>query len=128
MSDVKLIRVMIVDDYEVVRRGLSFFLLAFSDLTLAGTARNGVEAIALCATTAPDVVLMDVVMPEMDGIMATEQIRQQYPHVQIVALTSFHDEETVQRMTQAGAVGYVVKHTNIDELACAIRRAAGAHC
>jgi NarL family two-component system response regulator LiaR len=111
------IRVMIVDDHDVVRRGLSIFFQAFDDLTLVAEASSGLEAIELCRQLQPDVVLMDLVMPEMDGITATKTIRSQYPHVQVIALTSFRDDESVEAMMKAGAIGYLLKNASIDELA-----------
>lgn len=111
------IRVMIVDDHDVVRRGLSIFFQAFDDLALVAEASNGQEAVELCGQVHPDVVLMDLVMPEMDGISATKIIRSRYPNIQIIALTSFRDDESVEAMMQAGAIGYLLKNTSIDELA-----------
>ena len=83
------IRVMVVDDHAMVRRGLSAFLKAFDDLELAGEAENGEDAIQLCAKIKPDVILMDMVMTDMNGVMATRKIRAQHPTVQVIALTSF---------------------------------------
>jgi NarL family two-component system response regulator LiaR len=123
MTDTNSIRVMIVDDHDMVRSGLSVFLEAFDDLELVGEAADGGEAIRLCAEVQPHVVLMDLVMPEMDGIAATQAIRQADPNVQIIALTSFNDQGMVQEALQAGAVGYLLKNTSIDELAAAIRAA-----
>jgi NarL family two-component system response regulator LiaR len=117
------IRVMIVDDHDMVRSGLMVFLDAFDDLELVGEAADGTEALHLCAETRPGVILMDLLMPEMDGIAATRAIRQTYPNVQIIALTSFSDQDLVQRALQAGAAGYVLKNAPIDELANAIRAA-----
>jgi len=117
------IRVLIVDDYEMVRSGLATFLEAFDDLELVGEAANGTEAVRLCATVRPNVILMDLVMPEMDGIAATRAIRQAYPAVQVIALTSFGDQDLVQRALQAGAVSYLFKNASIDVLANAIRTA-----
>jgi NarL family two-component system response regulator LiaR len=115
------IRIMIVDDHDTVRKGLTVFLEAFDDLKLAGEAANGKEAIRLCAELQPHVVLMDLVMPEMDGVAATQAICQAYPEVKIIALTSFSDQDLVQRALQAGAVGYLLKSVSIDEMANAIR-------
>lgn len=118
------IRVMIVDDHDVVRRGLTIFLQAFEDLELVAEAANGAEAVQLCGETHPDVVLMDLVMPEMDGITATGLIRQKYPKTQVVALTSLRDDASIQAMMEAGAVGYLLKNASIDELANTILSAA----
>jgi len=123
MTETNPIRVMIVDDHDMVRSGLSVFLEAFDDLELVGEAADGEEAIRLCAEVQPHVVLMDLVMPEMDGVTATQAIRQAYPAVQIIALTSFNDQDLVQGALQAGAVGYLLKNASIDELAEAIRSA-----
>jgi NarL family two-component system response regulator LiaR len=123
MTEPNPIRVMIVDDHDMVRSGLGVFLEAFDDLELVGEAADGKEAIRLCAEVQPHVVLMDLVMPEMDGIEATRAIRQAYPTVQVIALTSFNDQDLVQGALQAGAVGYLLKNASIDELAAAIRAA-----
>ncbi len=117
------IRVMIVDDHAVVRSGLAAFLLAFDDLELAGEARDGAEAVQLCRQYQPDVILMDLVMPGMDGATATQLIRQSCPQTQVVILTSFKEGELVQRALQAGAIGYLLKDVQADELAQAIRAA-----
>src|SRR6476620_863466 len=89
MSEAGAIRVLIVDDHAVVRSGLAAFLQVFDDLELVGEAANGQQALRLCEQVQPDVVLMDQVMPGMDGATATRAIRQQYPHIQVIALTSF---------------------------------------
>jgi NarL family two-component system response regulator LiaR len=123
MIETNPIRVMIVDDHDMVRSGLSVFLEAFDDLELVGEAADGEEAIRLCSELQPHVVLMDLVMPEMDGISATQAIRQADPTVQIIALTSFNDQDLVQGALRAGAVGYLLKNASIDELAAAIRAA-----
>jgi NarL family two-component system response regulator LiaR len=117
------IRVMLVDDHLMVRQGLATFLKVFDDLELAGEAPNGLAAVQLCAQLRPDVVLMDMVMPEMDGATATHLIRQQNPNVQVLALTSFKEEKLVQNALQAGAIGYLFKDVSADELAQAIRAA-----
>jgi len=117
------IRVMVVDDHAVVRGGLSTFLLAYDDLTLVGEAANGAEAIQQTERCAPDVILMDLVMPEMDGATATRVIRQQFPAVQVIALTSFKEDDLVQGALAAGAIGYLLKNIAADELADAIRAA-----
>jgi NarL family two-component system response regulator LiaR len=117
------IRVLLVDDHTMVRRGLATFLKIFDDMELAGEVSNGSEAIQLCAQVRPDVVLMDLVMPEMDGATATRAIRQQFPEVQVLALTSFKEEHLVQSVLQAGAIGYLLKDISADDLAEAIRAA-----
>jgi len=111
------IRVMVVDDHDAVRRGLSYSLALFDELQFVGAAGNGREAISLCSQINPDVVLMDIKMPEMDGVAATRYIRQAYPRVQVIALTSYQDPETFQAMLQAGAVGYLLKSASIEEIA-----------
>lgn len=123
MADKKLIRVMIVDDHSIVRSGLSAFLLAHTDLQLVGEAKNGQRALDLCAELMPDVILMDLMMPVMDGVTATREIRSRFPQVQVLALTSFHEESLVKEALQAGAVGYLLKDISADELAEAIRAA-----
>jgi NarL family two-component system response regulator LiaR len=117
------IRVMLVDDHTMVRRGLATFLKAFDDLELAGEAENGRTAIQLCAKQQPDVILMDMVMPDMDGATATRSIRQQFPRVQVIALTSFKEVELVKSALEAGAIGYLLKDISADELVKAIRAA-----
>jgi NarL family two-component system response regulator LiaR len=107
----------------MVRRGLATFLLVFDDLELAGEAGDGDEAIELCAQLLPDVILMDLAMPDMDGVTATRVIRQRFPSVQVIALTSFKEKELVQNALQAGAIGYLLKDVSADELAQAIRAA-----
>ena len=123
MPEEKPIRVMIVDDHAVVRSGLAAFLTVFDDLLLVGEADSGSHALQLCAGVAVDVVLMDLVMPEMDGAETTRLIRQQYPFVQVIALTSFPEENLVQGALQAGAISYLLKNVSADELADAIRAA-----
>jgi NarL family two-component system response regulator LiaR len=117
------IRVMLVDDHTMVRRGLVTFLKAFDDLELAGEAESGKAAIRLCAEVLPDVILMDMVMPDMDGAAATRAIRQQFPQVQVLALTSFKEGDLVKHALEAGAIGYLLKDVSADELAEAIRAA-----
>lgn len=118
------IKVMLVDDHTVVRSGLSAFLMAYDDLELVGEAANGAQAVRMCPIVQPDVVLMDLVMPEMDGATATRLIREKCPHIQVIALTSFKEQELVQNALQAGAIGYLLKDISADELANAIRSAA----
>ncbi len=125
MREAHTIRVLIVDDHEIIRTGITYSLSAFPDLELVGEANSGPEALQLCSKTQPDVVLMDMVMPGMDGVQTTQAIKKQHPGVQILALTSFHDRERVQRVMQAGAAGYLIKGVSASELAEAIRVAHG---
>ena len=124
MTETGQIRLMIVDDHRVVRSGLSAFLLAYDDLKLVGEASGGEQAVRLCAEVKPDVVLMDLVMPGMDGIAATKAIREQCPRTQVIALTSFGDLERVQAALKAGAIGYLLKDVSDVELVAAVRNAA----
>jgi NarL family two-component system response regulator LiaR len=117
------IKVMIVDDHLMVRDGLKVFLSIHDDLEVIAEAEDGQQAIALCPQVQPDVILMDVVMPNIDGPTATAQIRADYPEVQVIALTTFSEKELVQRAIQAGAVGYLLKDVHPDKLAQAIRDA-----
>ena len=117
------IRVMLVDDHTMVRRGLAAFLKVFDDLQLAGEAESGADAIQLCGKILPDVILMDMVMPDMDGAAATRAIRQQFPQVQVIALTSFKEGDLVKNVLEAGAIGYLLKDVSADELRRAIRAA-----
>lgn len=123
MSESKPIRVLLVDDHAVVRSGLAGFLLAFDDLKLVGEAASGEEAVSLCRQAQPDVVLMDLMMPGMDGAEATRAIRERCPDIKVIVLTSFQEEELVQRALQAGAISYLLKNVSVDELAAAIRAA-----
>jgi two-component system, NarL family, response regulator LiaR len=117
------IRVMIVDDHKVVRSGLSAFLMIHDDLEMVAEAANGMEAVQRCGQHQPDVVLMDLMMPEMDGAEATMIIREKYPNSQVIALTSFKEEDLVQRALHAGAIGYLLKDVTAEELANAVRAA-----
>ncbi len=123
MGSDKPIRVMLVDDHAVVRSGLGAFLYVFDDLELVAEAKDGKDAISQCETVMPDVILMDLVMPVMDGAAATKAIRERWPQIQVVALTSFKEDELVQGALQAGAIGYLLKNISADELANAIRSA-----
>jgi NarL family two-component system response regulator LiaR len=117
------IRVMLVDDHAVVRSGLSAFLMVSPDLELVGEAENGQQAVTRAGLLQPDVILMDLMMPVMDGVAATAAIKQQYPAIQIVALTSFEEDELVHNALKAGAIGYLMKNVTARELAAAIRSA-----
>ena len=123
MSPIQPIRVMLVDDHAMVRRGLATFLKVFDDLELAGEAASGEAAIELCGHVLPDVILMDLKMPDMDGATATRLILQKFPQVQVVALTSFKEQQVVQNALKAGAISYLLKDVSADELARAIRAA-----
>lgn len=117
------IRVMLVDDHTMVRHGLATILKVYDDLDLAGEAAGGESAIQLCDRIRPDVILMDLVMPDMDGVTAIRTICQQFPTVQVIALTSFKEEKLVENALEAGAIGYLLKDVSVDELAQAIRAA-----
>ena len=123
MSDKGLIRVLSVDDHEIMRGGIQYLLLAVEDIELVGEARSGEQALELCDTLQPDVILMDMRMPGLDGIQTTQLVRERYPEVQVLALTSFEEEEMIREVMQAGAIGYLQKGISIDELADAIRAA-----
>lgn len=117
-----MIRVLIADDHHVVRRGLLFFLKTQKDMDVVGEATNGREAVELTAKLKPDVVLMDLVMPIMDGIQATKKIKSQYPQTQVLMLTSFSDRDHVIPAIEAGAAGYQLKDIEPDDLVEAIRK------
>lgn len=117
------IRVMLVDDHAVVRSGLSTFLMTCDDMELVGEASSGEQALDMCRKANPDVVLMDLVMSGMDGAVATRLIREKCPGIQVIALTSFKEQELVQGALQAGAIGYLLKDISAEELANAIRAA-----
>jgi two-component system, NarL family, response regulator LiaR len=117
------IKVMIVDDHAVVRSGLSAFLLAVDDLEHVGDATGGAEAVSKCMSLRPDVVLMDLVMPEVDGAEATRRIKEACPEIQVIALTSYKEDDLVQGALKAGAISYLLKNVTADELADAIRKA-----
>ena len=119
----QLIRVMLVDDHAMVRRGLATFLKIFDDLQLVGEAESGEAAIKLCAEVLPDVILMDMVLPGMDGAASTRLIRQRFPQVQVIALTSFKTGDLVRNALEAGAIGYLLKDVTAEELVQAIRAA-----
>lgn len=123
MPETKRIRVMIVDDHAVVRSGLSAFLTVYPDLEMVGEAESGEDAMARIGLLKPDVILMDLMMPGMDGVQTTRAVKQKYPQVQIVALTSFKEENMVQGALQAGAMGYLLKNVSATELSSAIRSA-----
>ena len=123
MADCSPIRVMIVDDHGMVRRGLLTYLKNEADVQVVGEARDGQEAVQLCAQLQPDVILMDLLMPKLDGVAATRLIRAQWPQVRVIALTSFGEKELVQNALQAGAISYLLKNATGSDLAEAIRAA-----
>ena len=120
----KPITVLLVDDHEVVRQGVRFFLEAHADFVVVGEAESGKAAIKLAEEHVPDVVLMDLVMPEMDGVEATRQVKNISPRTQVVVLTSYHEDEHIFPALQAGAISYILKDIRMEELADAIKRAA----
>ena|SRR5258706_9862048 len=117
------IRVLITDNHAMVRNGLMMFLKSYPDIELVGEASNGNEAVAMCDTLLPDVVLMDLVMPEMDGVAATSAIVQAHPNIRVIALTSFNEDQLIYAALKAGIVGYLLKDCTADELVNAIRNA-----
>lgn len=123
MSETYRIRVLIVDDHPLAQSGLRNFIEAFSDFALVGIASSGEEAIAWCDRTQPDVILMDMLMPGIGGVEATQVIKQRWPQIQVVALTSSHDSVLVKQALQAGAIGYLLKNVSAIDLAQAIRAA-----
>lgn len=118
------IRVMIVDDHGIVRRGLAAYLKTVPELVLVGEAGNGQQAVERCEEIQPDVILMDLVMPELGGADATRIIRRRWPKVQVIALTSFQEKELVHQAMRAGAISYLLKGVSGEDLTEAIRAAA----
>ncbi len=121
------IKILLVDDHAVVRSGLSKFLMVTKDLKLVGEASDGAEAVQMVSLYKPDIVLMDLMMPGMDGITATREIHQKYPSVKVIALTSFAEQSMIQGALQAGAVGYLQKNVTAAELGNAIRSACAGN-
>lgn len=117
------ITVLLVDDHVMVRMGLKAYFDTLADIQVAGEAGNGKEALSLVEQTAPDVVLMDLIMPDMDGVETTRQIKKISPRTQVIVLTSYHQDEHIFPAIRAGALSYVLKDIDPDELADAIRRA-----
>ena len=122
-SDGGRIRVLIADDHLIVRSGLETFLMVTDDLELVGEASNGAEAVRLCGERRPDVALMDLKLPGIDGVAATRRIRSSYPEVQVLVLTSYDDAGLVRAALDAGAIGYLLKNISTADLAKAIRAA-----
>ncbi len=121
MTDINPIKVMIVDDHPIVRDGMKNMLMVFDDLEFAGEAENGRAALGCLRTSVPNVILMDIAMPEMGGIQATRAILEQYPQVKIIMLTSYPEDDLIQESLQAGAMGFLLKNSTIETLANAIR-------
>ena len=126
MSQNAKIRVLLVDDNDVLRSGLVVLIDTFDDLQLVGEANNGTDAIELCAQVEPDIVLMDLKMPGMDGVAATKIISERFPSIRVIALTSFGDEPLMRSAREAGVHDYLLKNVSIDTIADAIRKASGA--
>ena len=118
------IRILIVDDHSVVRQGLQMFLTLDPELEIVGEATNGVEALHSARQLKPDVVLMDLLMPEMDGVAATEAIRRELPDTEVIALTSVLEDRAIFDAIRVGAIGYLLKDTEADKLCEAIKAAA----
>jgi NarL family two-component system response regulator LiaR len=123
MTQQQRIRVVVVDDHAVVRSGIEYSLMALDDIDLVGTADSGAAALLLCEDAQPDVVLMDMMMPEMNGVVATRAILERCPQARVIALTSFQEGSLVQEALQAGAISYLLKDVGMEELAAAIRSA-----
>lgn len=122
--DVNTIRILLVDDHDIVRKGLAVFLLTRDEFVLVGEAADGYEAEELCATLQPDVVLMDMVMPDQTGIETTRKIKALYPNIQVIALTSYADDKQVKDALEAGAIGFLHKNVSTEQLAAAITSAS----
>ena len=122
-----MVKVMIVDDHRLVREGIKALLETFDDIEILCEASNGKEALDMLADEWPDVILMDIKMPEMNGIAATENIMEKYPGIKVIALTSFIEKDLIENSLKAGAVGYLMKNTTGKELISAIRDAAKCH-
>ena len=122
-----MIRVLVVDDHQLVRAGVTTLLQSEPDITVVGEARNGREAVESVEGSSPDVVLMDLSMPEMDGVEATRRIRAAHPDTRVVVLTSFSDRERVADALEAGAIGYLLKDCEPDEVLAAVRAAAAGN-
>ena len=119
----KIIKVVLVDDHAVLRSGMRYILEIEDNIHVVGEASNGLEALELCESLNPDVVLMDLMMPEMDGVKATKRIEQDVPNIKVVILTSFEDEEHVGAAIDAGAISYLTKNITAPELTAAILNA-----
>ena len=123
MNQPQTIKVLIIDDHAMVRRGLSTFLKVRPELDLVGEGSNGEEALQLCQTLRPDVVLMDLKMPGMDGVTATRIITEKHPNIRVIVLTSFQEEDLIRKALGAGAISYLLKNVSAVELTKAIQSA-----
>ncbi|PDW00425.1 response regulator [Candidatus Chloroploca asiatica] len=119
-----MLKVLVADDHPIVRQGLRLLLSATREFELVGEAASGAEAITLAASLAPDVVILDLIMPGMDGVTAIHGLLQAVPHVRVLILTSFTDDEKLLAALQAGATGCIIKDSNPDQLLEAIRAVA----
>lgn len=119
----KTIDVLLADDHDILRNGLSTVMNEFPDINVVGMARSGWDAIDQCNALQPDVVLMDILMPDIDGLSATRIIRERHPNIRVVVLSSFEEEHLVKSAHEVGVSGYLLKNVSIDELANAIRDA-----
>lgn len=124
MSDAEKIKVLIIDDHSIVRKGLVALFENFEDIAVVGDTGDARQCLEICERIQPNVVLMDMKMPNMDGVTATRLIREKMPQIQVVALTSFNEEDNVQQALKAGAIGYLLKNASIDDIAEAVRRAS----
>jgi NarL family two-component system response regulator LiaR len=124
MNEQKQIRVLIVDDHPIVRLGLEVALSAFPDIHVVGQAHNSDHALVQCAKLQPDIVLMDLVMPQVNGVEATHKIRSRFPDIQVIIFTSFQEQNMVQEALKAGAISYLLKDASSNELITAVRTAA----
>jgi two-component system, NarL family, response regulator LiaR len=118
-----MIKVLIVDDHPLVRKGINILLGVYDDIEVVGEAEDGREAIEVCEKYNPDIVLMDLIMPQVDGITATKKILESWPSIKVVVLTSFIDKKLIEDSLKAGAIGYVLKNISGDELVTTIREA-----
>jgi NarL family two-component system response regulator LiaR len=118
------ITVLLVDDHAMVRQGVRAFLVTQADIAVVGEADSGQEAVRLAAQYVPDVVLMDLIMPDMDGVEATRRVKQVSPRSQVVVLTSYHEDEHIFPALKAGALSFILKDLSAEELAAAVRKAA----
>lgn len=119
----KRIKILIADDYQVVRHGLSVLMRTENDFEIVAFAKDGQEAIDLCEARDPDVLLIDIKMPRVDGIQAMREIHERFPHIRMIALTSYQEDELIQSALKAGAVGYLMKDGSIDSVIQAVRKA-----